>query len=118
MQPVAICGQQVRQPLFVNRDDVRAQPPDPFLVDVANEDVVAQLGEAGGGDETDPSCAHDADRIPRASDARTSLRFAPHPLLLEADGHVWLPLLTERSFHERHRARNPSDAQSLAWTIG
>ena len=45
----------------MQRHAARLQRLDPLGHDVADDDLVAQLGEAGAGDETDPAGPEDAD---------------------------------------------------------
>ena len=59
----AFFGDQLGQAGLVDRHLAARERLDLLLDDVARVDLVAQLGEAGGGDEADPADADDADRF-------------------------------------------------------
>ena len=56
-----VAREELVEPRLVDRHDARAQRVDLRLDDVANDDVVAELGEAGAGDEADVPRAEDRD---------------------------------------------------------
>ena len=58
-EPVGVPAQQLVEPRLVDRDVAGAQPLDPLGEDVANDDVVTELGEARAGHETDVTGAED-----------------------------------------------------------
>ena len=53
VQPVAVALDQLREPRLPDRDPALLEALDLGLVDVDAPDVVAELGEAGGGDQAD-----------------------------------------------------------------
>ena len=71
-QPRAVAREELVEPRLVDRNDTRAQRVDLRLDDVADDDVVPELREAGAGDE-----AH----VPRAEDRdlHTPYRFFTEP---------------------------------------
>ena len=60
-KPLAVALEQLVEPLLVDRHLAAAQRVDPLLDDVADDDVVAEVGEAGAGDEADVAGAEDRD---------------------------------------------------------
>src|SRR3954464_8369855 len=64
MQTTAVPLDELGEARLVDRHAAGLQRGDPTLVDVADEDVVAELGEARSGHESDPSGTHDTDRGP------------------------------------------------------
>ena len=59
-QPLGVPAQQLLEPWLVDRHLARAQLLDPLGDDVADDDVVPELGEARAGDETDVAGAEDS----------------------------------------------------------
>ncbi len=60
-QPLGVPLQELVEPGLEDRHLAGAEPLDPGLDDVAHDDVVPQLGEAGAGDEADVAGAEDCD---------------------------------------------------------
>ncbi len=60
-QPLAVAREELVEPRLVDRDLAGAQRVDLRRDDVADDDVVAELGEARAGDETDVAGAEDGD---------------------------------------------------------
>ena len=60
-QALAVALEQLLEPRLVQRHAARLQRLDPLGHDVADDDLVAELGEAGAGDEADPAGPEDAD---------------------------------------------------------
>ena len=69
------CNQRV-EPRLVDRHLAAAQQIDALGDDVAADDAVAELGEAGGGDEADVADADDADRLASAQRGTVLKLFA------------------------------------------
>ena len=75
-EPLGVARQEVVEPGLVNRDLAAAQRGNALGDDVADDDVVAELGEAGTRDEADVSGSEDCDAFwlgthGRAQDSRT-----------------------------------------------
>ena len=60
-QALAVALEQLLEARLVDRHAARLERLDPLGHDVADDDLVAELGEAGAGDETDLAGAEDAD---------------------------------------------------------
>src|SRR5207302_770071 len=65
MQPLAVAGHELRQPGLVQVHLAAVEGPDQRVVDVDAPDLMAQVREARGRDETDPPDADDAERLAR-----------------------------------------------------
>jgi hypothetical protein len=63
VQPPAVALHQLGQAGLPDRDAALLEALDLRLVDVDAPDVVAELGEAGGGDQADVARADDPDRL-------------------------------------------------------
>ena len=61
-----LLGDELAEAGLEDRNPARLEILDPLRDDVADDHVVAQVGEAGGGHEPDPARAQDADRGPFA----------------------------------------------------
>ena len=62
-EPLAVSRKQLFELRLVNRHVPPPERADPLRVDVTDDDLVAELSEAAGRDEADPSCAEYADRL-------------------------------------------------------
>jgi hypothetical protein len=63
VEPLAVALDELGQARLPDRDPALLQPADLLRVDVDAPDLVAQLGEAGGGDEADVARSDDSDRF-------------------------------------------------------
>ena len=59
-QPLGVAAQQLLEPRLVDRHLAGAEPLDPLGDDVADDDVVPEVGEARTGDEADVAGAEDS----------------------------------------------------------
>ena len=73
-QPLTVPLEELHEPGLVERQPAGAQRLDPFRDDVSDDDVVAELGEAGPRDEADPACAEDADHARQAIESSAGNR--------------------------------------------
>ena len=58
---LAVCGQELGEPRLEDRHAPGLELGDPLRHDVANDDLVAEVGEASCGHEADPASADDAE---------------------------------------------------------
>jgi hypothetical protein len=73
-QPVGVALEQLRHVLFVERDAAVLKRLDLVRHDVADHDLVPELGEAGAGDQADPARSEDPDLCAPCHRRRNLLR--------------------------------------------
>ncbi len=81
-EPLGVPAQQLVEPGLVDRHLARAQLLDSLGENVANDDVVPELGEARAGHETDVTRAEDSDPGHRAEPTYLMLRSGLRPFAI------------------------------------